>query len=205
MRHKLVLVFLLTSLASLGINIFVYVNLNTALYKMDEVYSSNISLNNISDSLEKIHVSLTGFLETKGTDELETYYKYEQEIKNQLLDLNGLPTDNTSKLTERTIRMMSENYLLVANSAVTAKRGRNIMEYTKRYQECQQLYNYLIISKQCQLCQVCQINFVFCLVIRKKLSTFAVRNTLKDTRTWNIELRKSRRTMASSTAPIAHL
>ena len=81
MRHKLVLVFLLTSLASLGINIFVYVNLNTALYKMDEVYSSNISLNNISDSLEKIHVSLTGFLETKGTDELETYYKYEQEIK----------------------------------------------------------------------------------------------------------------------------
>ena len=143
MRHKLVLVFLLTSLASLGINIFVYVNLNTALYKMDEVYSSNISLNNISDSLEKIHVSLTGFLETKGTDELETYYKYEQEIKNQLQDLNSISTDNTSKLTERTIRMMSENYLLVANSAITAKRGRNIMEYTKRYQECQQLYNYL--------------------------------------------------------------
>ena len=143
LRHKLVLVFLLTSLASLGINIIVYVNLNTSLNKMDVVYSSNISLNNISDSLEKIQTSLTGFLETKGTDELETYYKYEQEIKNQLSGLNSRPTDNTSKLTERTIRMMTDNYLNVANAAVTAKRGRNIMEYTKRYQECQQLYDYL--------------------------------------------------------------
>jgi CHASE3 domain sensor protein len=143
LRHKLVLVFLLTSLASLGINIIVYMNLNTSLSKMDAVYSSNISLNNISDSLEKIQTNLTGFLETKGTDELETYYKYTQEIKNQLKDLNNLPTDNTSKLTERTIRKMTENYLDVAEAAVSAKRGRNIVEYTKRYQECQQLYDYL--------------------------------------------------------------
>ena len=143
LRHKLVLVFLLTSLSSLGINIFVYVNLNTALNKMDAVYSSNISLNNISESLERIQMSLTGFLETKGTDELEAYYKYQQEINSQLYDLNNNATDNTSKLTERNIRKMTENYLSVADAAVTAKRGRKIMEYTRRYEECQQLYNYL--------------------------------------------------------------
>lgn len=143
LRHKLVLVFFLTSLASLGINIFVYVNLNIALNKMDAVYSSNISLNNISDSLDRIQVSLTGFLETKGTDELEAYYRYSQDITRQLYDLNNTATDNTSKLTERNIRKMTENYLSVADAAVTAKRGRKIMEYTRRYEECQQLYNYL--------------------------------------------------------------
>jgi sensor histidine kinase YesM len=143
LRHKLVLVFLLTSLASLGINIFVYVNLNTALVKMDAVYSSNISLNNISESLEKIHMSLTGFLETKGTDELEAYYKYSQEISSQLYELNNTATDNTSKLTERNIRKMTDSYLSVAESAVAAKRGRKIMEYTRKYEECQELYNYL--------------------------------------------------------------
>ena len=143
LRHKLVLVFLLTSLASLGINIFVYVNLNIALNKMDAVYSSNISLNNISDSLDRIQVSLTGFLETKGTDELEAYYRYSQDITRQLYDLNNIATDNTSKLTERNIRKMTENYLSVADAAVTAKRGRKIMEYTRRFEECQQLYNYL--------------------------------------------------------------
>ncbi len=143
LRHKLVLVFLLTSLASLGINIFVYANLNVALGKMDAVYSSNISLNNISDSLEKIHMSLTGFLETKGTDELEAYYKYSQEITRQLYDLNNTATDNTSKLTERNIRKMTDSYLSVAEAAVAAKRGRKIMEYTRRYEECQELYNYL--------------------------------------------------------------
>ena len=143
LRHKLVLVFLLTSLASLGISIFVYANLNVALGKMDAVYSSNISLNNISDSLEKIHMSLTGFLETKGTDELEAYYKYSQEITRQLYDLNNTATDNTSKLTERNIRKMTDSYLSVAEAAVAAKRGRKIMEYTRRYEECQELYNYL--------------------------------------------------------------
>ena len=143
LRHKLVLVFLLTSIASLGINIFVYVNLNTTLNKMDAVYSSNISLNNISDSLEKIQSSLTGYLETKGTDELEAYYKYCQEMTGQLYVLNNLPTDNTSKLTERNIRKMTENYLSVTEAAVSAKRGRNIMEYTRRYEECQQLYDYM--------------------------------------------------------------
>ena len=143
LRHKLVLVFLLTSLASLGINIIVYVNLNTALNKMDAVYSSNISLNSISDNIEKIHSSLTGFLETKGTDELETYYKYTQELTIQLDGLNNMATDNTSKLTERNIRKMTENYLSVTDAAVAAKRGRNIMEYTRRYEESQQLYDYL--------------------------------------------------------------
>lgn len=143
LRHKLVLVFLLTSLASLGINILVYMNLNTVLHKMDIVYSSNISLNSISDNLERIQTSLTGYLETKGTNELETYYKYSQEMTNQLFELNSMPTDNTSKLTERNIRMMADNYLKVTEAAVTAKRGRNIMEYTRRYEECQKLYNYL--------------------------------------------------------------
>ena len=143
LRHKLVLVFLLTSLASLGINIFVYVNLNVALGKMDAVYSSNMSLNSIAESLDKIHMSLTGFLETKGTDELEAYYKYSQEITRQLYDLNNTATDNTSKLTERNIRKMTDSYLSVAESAVAAKRGRKIMEYTRRYEECQELYNYL--------------------------------------------------------------
>ena len=41
LRHKLVLVFLLTTLVSLGINVFVYVNLNTIVNKMDAVYSSS--------------------------------------------------------------------------------------------------------------------------------------------------------------------
>lgn len=143
LRHKLVLVFLLTSLASLGINIFVYVNLNTTLNKMDAVYSSNMSLNSISSSLERIQSSLTGYLETKGTDELEAYYKYCQEMTGQLYLLNNIATDDTSKLTERNIRKMTENYLSVTEAAVSAKRGRNIMEYTRRYEECQQLYNYM--------------------------------------------------------------
>ena len=58
--RKLVAVFLATSIIAMGVNIFIYLNLNQALEKINSVFSSNISLNELSDSLNKTHQGLTG-------------------------------------------------------------------------------------------------------------------------------------------------
>ena len=58
--RKLVAVFLATSLIAMGVNIFIYLNLNQALNKINSVFASNISLNELSDTLNKIHTGLTG-------------------------------------------------------------------------------------------------------------------------------------------------
>ena len=125
-RYKLVFIFLVTSIIAFGVNLFVYLNLNRMLSRIDMVYSTNISLNDLSDDLAQVHSGLTGFLETKGTDDLELYYKYSQEISVEIQQLNNLPTDNVYKLRERNIRKLAESYLLTAENAVKAKRGRNI-------------------------------------------------------------------------------
>ena len=65
--RKLVAVFLATSLIAMGVNIFIYFNLNQALDKINSVFASNISLNELSDNLNKLHSGLTGYLETKGS------------------------------------------------------------------------------------------------------------------------------------------
>ena len=142
-RYKLVVIFLITSIIAFGVNLFVYLNLNSMLSRIDVVYSTNISLNELSDDLTQVHTGLTGFLETKSTDDLELYYKYSQEVSFEIQQLNNMPTDNVYKLRERNIRKIAENYLLTAENAVKAKRGRNIEKYTEYYMECEQMYDVL--------------------------------------------------------------
>ena len=48
--RKLVAVFLATSVIAMGVNIFIYANLNVALNKINTVFSSNIGLNQLSDT-----------------------------------------------------------------------------------------------------------------------------------------------------------
>ena len=141
--RKLVAVFLVTSVIAMGVNIFIYVNLNQALDKINTVFSSNISLNQLTDNLNEIHQGLTGYLETKGTDDLELYYASSQSMRLMMNDLNSDVTDNNVKLAERDIRNMIDTYLKTADEAVQAKRGRNIDEYTAKYNECTKIKDYL--------------------------------------------------------------
>ena len=53
--------------------------------------------------------------------------------------LNNTVTDNNMKLAERDIRNMLTTYLKTADEAVQAKRGRNIDEYTAKYNECNKI------------------------------------------------------------------
>ena len=141
--RKLVAVFLVTSVIAMCVNIFVYINLNQALDKINTVFSSNISLNELSDNLNEMHNGLTGFLETKGTDDLELYFASSQKMNIMMKDLNNTVTDNNVKLAERDIRNMLDTYLKTADEAVQAKRGRNIDEYTSKYNECCKIRDYL--------------------------------------------------------------
>lgn len=141
--RKLVAVFLVTSVIAMAVNIFIYFNLNQALDKINSVFSSNISLNELSDNLNELHSGLTGYLETKGTDDLELYYASSQKMNEMMKNLNDEVTDNSIKLSERDIRNMLETYLKTADEAIQAKRGRNIDEYTAKYNECSKIKEYL--------------------------------------------------------------
>ena len=143
LRQKLIAVFLITSIIAFGVNLFVYVNLNRVIKKIDAVYSTNISLNDLSDNLDAIHSNLTGYLETKGTDELELYYKATQDMARQMSSLNSVPTNNPTKLMEYNIRSLLQSYMSTADEAISSKRGRDVAAYTDKYNECQELYGYL--------------------------------------------------------------
>mgnify|MGYP001079773206 FL=1 len=142
-RLRLVLIFVLTTGVVFFANMFMYYNINKSISNIDEVYVSNISLNELMESLSKLHGYVYEYLNTKSTESLENYYISEQDYRNMLQDLKGDITDNNMILMQKNIKNMSETYLKLVDMAVDAKRGNNIEKYKTNYEEATKMYDFI--------------------------------------------------------------
>ena len=136
-------VMILVLVLILGINIFIFNQIHTAVKRIDAVFSSNTAINELSESLEQVENTVFEYLNTKSTQALENYYRYEQNYKNLIEELNDKNLDNEVKMLEKNIRRMSESYLDLTNETVQAKRGRNVEKYKTAYESESELYEYI--------------------------------------------------------------
>ncbi|MEG0191447.1 MAG: hypothetical protein RR681_09730, partial [Lachnospiraceae bacterium] len=86
-RFKLGIVFMLASCTVFVVNIYTYYNANRAMGRMDSVYSSNIELNQLSETLSNLQKNLYQYLNTKSSETLEAYYVFEQDYYNLINNL----------------------------------------------------------------------------------------------------------------------
>lgn len=142
-QTRLTILFLLTTALIFIVNVYVYVNINQMIGRIEALYSSNVSLNELSDKLVNIHDNMTQYLKTKSTESLEDYYKHEQEYRDQLADFTLSTGSSELKYLEKSIKGLSDTYLEKAGEAVSAKRGRNVSKYADLYNESTRIYNYL--------------------------------------------------------------
>lgn len=136
-------VMLLVLIAALGINVFIFGQIHTAVTRIDAVFSSNTAVNELAEGLELVENTVYEYLNTKSTEALENYYRYEQNYKNLIEKLNDRNLDNEAKMLEKNIRRMSETYLEQTNETVQAKRGRNVEKYKASYEAENQMYEYI--------------------------------------------------------------
>lgn len=142
-RTKLVMVYCLTTILILIVNLFMYRNINNLLLRLDRIYVSNVSLNKLSDSLEQVQTGMINYLNTKTTDAMDGYYKAYQDYSEQINAFSDLVTGNESQRMERNIREMSMEYLELTDLAVEAKRGRNVEKYRNYSEEAETIYGYI--------------------------------------------------------------
>lgn len=142
-RNKLTYSFILASALVFVINIFMYYNLRQTLSQIDNVYNSNIELNKLSESLDKVQDTLYQYLSTKSSDSLEKYYSYEYDYRKLLDGLNQEIIDSDTALMEKNIYNISLTYIEKSEMTVQAKRGRDISGYKKNYAESERLYEFL--------------------------------------------------------------
>ena len=142
-RIRLLEVYVVIMLLVFAINMYIVHSQSQAIRQIDGVYNSNIQLNDISTTLEKMQTSLYQYLNTKSSDELENYYLYEQDYRNLISELNEETVNDQNLLMEKNIRNMSDTYLEKTASAIEAKRGRNVSCYNEEYSKAKKLYDYL--------------------------------------------------------------
>ena len=98
------------SVLLLLIDSLLYFQVNRIIRRMDTVYSSNVNMTGLSESLDTVQDDLYSYLSVNSSDALEEYYRSEQAYRNLLGSLNLEITSNPAKLLERKIRRMSNTY-----------------------------------------------------------------------------------------------
>jgi sensor histidine kinase YesM len=120
-----------------------YFNINKSINTIDEIYISNVGLNELLEAITDVQDHVNEYLNTMSTDSLENYYRSEQNYRRLIDDLNGLVTDNEMILMQKNIKNMSESYLIKADDAVNSKRGRNIEKYSVDYEDTTMMHDYI--------------------------------------------------------------
>ncbi|MDO5345671.1 MAG: histidine kinase [Lachnospiraceae bacterium] len=142
-QTKLVLLMALILTAALSVNLFIFFQINAMVEKIDSVFSSNVTISELTDTLELVENRVYEYLNTKSSTALEDYYRYGEEYRGLIAQLNNQNVDSDTKMLEKNIRNMSETYLEKTEETLQAKRGRNVERYKAAFEEETLLYQYI--------------------------------------------------------------
>lgn len=140
LQQKLTALFVLTAVIILAVNMYMYAIINDMTGRVEEVYVSNVGLNELAGALDYVQESMEEYLNTKSSDAMEDYYRSDQAYRKLLEELNAQVADNEMMLMQKNIRNLSESYLKVAAEVIQAKRGRNVERYGQLYEDASILH-----------------------------------------------------------------
>ncbi len=148
-RKKLILYFMITTLLMAATSLYTYYNARVLMNQMDSLFISNISLNELQDTVTNVQQYLESYLDTGHSDSFRGF----NGSKNKLQQLSQKITEeadySSNGLLLRDISSMIKNYLDSADNSVQYKRHRDINRYTLYYNDAYRIYSYidLYISK----------------------------------------------------------
>ena len=72
-QANMVALTILTSLIILTVNIVLFIYISRAINVINRVYSTNVTIGEMSDALGRVRGSMSDYLNTKSTDSMEQY------------------------------------------------------------------------------------------------------------------------------------
>lgn len=140
---KMIVLLIFTSVMTLVINVMMFLNINQVLVQIEQVYATNVQLNEMTEELDKVHSEMLEYLKTRDSNVLQEYYISQQNLTEQLALVQEEKLDRQTSVLKNNIYYLGKNYLKVSEEAVTAKRGRDVQTYGDRYEEAGKIKEYL--------------------------------------------------------------
>ena len=142
-QTKFAVVMAMMLIIILVVNLFIYIQTNVMVERIDSVFSSNVTIGELTETLGRVEDTVYEYLNTKGSGALENYYRFSQDYRNLIEELNSQNVEDRVLMLEKSIREMSESYLATADETVQAKRGRNVEKYKNSYAQEAELFRYI--------------------------------------------------------------
>jgi sensor histidine kinase YesM/uncharacterized protein YdeI (BOF family) len=142
-RKKLLVYFLISAVLVNSISFFTYNNTQILIGKLNSIFINDITLTKIISNVDTVETSLKGYLTTNHSQDLMTYIDSSNQLETSISNLNVKLTNNESDLMLFDIKSMISTYLDDTDSAVTEKRGRDIISYSDQFNDASQIYDYI--------------------------------------------------------------
>lgn len=140
---KMIVLLIFTSVMTLVINVMMFLNINQVLVQIEQVYATNVQLNEMTEELDKVHSEMLEYLKTRGSNVLQEYYISQQNLSEQLVKVQEETMDRQTSVLKNNIYYLGKNYLKVSEETVKAKRGRDVQTYGERYEKAGKIKEYL--------------------------------------------------------------
>jgi len=113
------------------------------LKQMNDLFTFNIYLKDLVKDVDEAGASLNGYLTTKNSDDLRSYLRLTRVLSEKSAYLDTTLVNNTSEILERNIAVLLRRFINQGEAALSAKRGRNIPEYSYQYSNLEKTVAYL--------------------------------------------------------------
>lgn len=176
-QYKLVSIFAGTLFLIISINMILYINVNSLMSRLDRIYVSNITLDNLLGAIDDVQGSMKEYLDTKNTDSLDKYYRAQQSLVEYLDLLNKRTSEDGMLLTEKNIYNLCMDYIEEVEDTVNAKRGRDVEQYSYFYENSCKKYSVIqtfIYSLNNERFKSNNQNYQTLLISLKYLETFNI-------------------------------
>ena len=140
---KMIVLLIFTSVMTLVINVMMFLNINQVLVQIEQVYATNVQLNEMTEELDKVHSEMLEYLKTRDSNVLQEYYISQQNLSEQLVMVQEETMDRQTSVLKNNIYYLGKNYLKISEEAVKAKRGRDVNTYGERYEDAGKMKEYL--------------------------------------------------------------
>lgn len=143
-RGKLILPVMFTLGICLSINLLLIARINGTIQNMDQVYGTNVQLEETKRILTNLEESIYEYLNVQNQDAFLKYTESSQAFEAIIAQIDDTITDQPTRAIERTFRRLGVTYLELADEAVKAKQSYDVETYKNNYGEISRIYEYLI-------------------------------------------------------------
>jgi len=142
-RNRMLSFFLVTILLMSFTSFYTYFSSRLLLKQWDNMFYSNVYLNDLYRHLSQSEKYLEQYLSTKHSESFSQFMKYSTYLQQEAQKIDDTNTTDEKQLLLKDIKNMVNTYLFEAEAAIKARRGRNIIKYTDHYVEATKVAEYI--------------------------------------------------------------